>query len=376
MFRIPRTRPLVRALGCAAVCAAFFPLSSPAAEPPPPEFAVSAAQMQALGVSLRKLEQPSAIAGLAFAARVVLPPSQDLMVSAPVDGVVEQLLVNPQQRVRAGQALLRLASPAYGELQLRLMDAGARARLARQTLEREKQLLAEGIIPERRVQEAQAAQDSAAATLRQAEAALRLAGADAAALRRAAEGARLDDGLVVRARSDGLVTALDARPGQRVREADPLLRIARLSELWLEVQVPVGTTVARGAAIGVVGREEVAAAAESVGVLVGEGQTQALRARVTRGAAQLRPGEVVQARVPFAAQSGWSLPLAAITRQDERAYVFVRSAKGFVATPVSVLSSAGQAVQVQGALRSGQEVAVSSVIALKSAWLGKGGGEQ
>jgi len=376
MFRIPRTRPLARALGCAAVCAAFFfPLSSPAAEPAP-EFAVSAAQMQALGVSLRKLEQPSAIAGLAFAARVVLPPNQDLMVSAPVDGVVEQLLVNPQERVRAGQALLRLASPSFGELQLRLMDAGAKARLARQTLEREKQLLAEGIIPERRVQEAQAAQDSAAATLRQAEAALRLAGADAAAVRRAAEGAKLDDGLVVRARSDGLVTALDARPGQRVREADPLLRIARLNELWLEVQVPVGTTVARGAAIGVVGREEVAAAAESVGVLVGEGQTQALRARVTRGAAQLRPGEVVQARVPFAAQAGWSLPLAAITRQDERAYVFVRSAKGFVATPVSVLSSAGQSVQVQGALRGGQEVAVSSVIALKSAWLGKGGGEQ
>ena len=53
----------------------------------------------------------------------------------------------------------------------------------------------------------------------------------------------------------------------------------------------------------------------------------------------------------------------------------MRSPKGFVATPVTVLSSAGQSVQLQGSLRSGQELAVSSVIALKSAWLGKGGGE-
>ena len=106
-----------------------------------------------------------------------------------------------------------------------------------------------------------------------------------------------------------------------------------------------------------------------------DAQTQTLRARVSRGADQLRPGEVVQARVPFAAGTGWGLPLAAVTYQDDKAYVFVRSTKGFVATPVIVLSSAGQAVQVRGTLQSGQEVAVSSVIALKSAWLGKGGGE-
>lgn len=372
MYRIPRARRLACALACAALCAGLPP-SAFAAEPAA-EFAVSPAQMQSLGVAVRKLGEPAAIAGLASPARVVLPPSQDLMVSAPVDGVVDQLLVNPQDVVKAGQPLLRLASPAYGELQLKLMEAGSRARLARQTLEREKQLLAEGIIPERRVQEAQAARDGADAAQRQAEAGLRLAGADAAAVRRATEGGKLDDALVVRARSDGLVTALEAKLGQRVKETDPLLRIANLHELWLEVQVAAGTSVPRGSEITVVGRD-VAATALSVSVLVGESQTQALRARVTRGADKLRPGEVVQARVPFSAQSGWSLPIQAVVRQDDKAYVFVRSAKGFNATPVTVLSSAGEAIQVQGALKSGQEVAISSVIALKAAWLGKGGGE-
>ena len=103
----------------------------------------------------------------------------------------------------------------------------------------------------------------------------------------------------------------------------------------------------------------------------------ALRARVTRGADRLRPGEVVQARVPFAANAaGWALPLQAVARQDDQAYVFVRSDKGFIARPVSVVSSAGASVQVTGELKPVQEVATASVIALKAAWQGKSGGDK
>lgn len=371
MFQISRARVLATALACAVLCAGL-PLAASAAEPAA-EFAVSPAQMQALGVTVRKLDQPAAIAGLASPARVVLPPNQDIMVSAPVDGVIDRLLVNPQDLVKAGQPLLRITSPAYGELQLKLMEADSRAKLARQTMDREKQLVGEGIIPARRVQEAQAAQAGADAAVRQAEAALRLAGADAGSVRKAAQSGNLDDAITVRARNEGVVVSLDAKLGQRVKEADPLLRIANLRELWLDVQVAAGTAAPKNGEITVVGRE-VTAVAQSVGALVGDGQTQTLRARVTRGADKLRPGEVVQARVPFASGSGWSLPLVSVTYQDDKAYVFIRSAKGFVATPVTVISSAGQAVQVQGNLKSGQEVAVTSVIALKSAWLGIGGG--
>lgn len=372
MFQMPRARALASAVAGALLCAGL-PLPVSAAEPVA-EFAVSPAQMQALGVTVRKLSQPAVIAGLASPARVVLPPNQDVMVSAPLDGVIDRLLVNPQDTVKVGQPLLRIASPAYGELQLKLMEADSRAKLARQTLEREKALLAEGIIPARRVQEAQAAQTGADAAVRQAEAALRLSGADAGSVRRATASGQPEDALTVRARTDGVVASLDAKLGQRVKEADPLLRIANLRELWLEVQVAAGTTVPRNGEITVPGRE-VTALVLSVGSLVGDSQTQTLRARVTKGGGKLRPGEVVQARVPFAAGGGWNLPLTAVTYHDDKALVFVRSAKGFVATPITVASSAGQAVEVVGNLKSGQEVAVTSVIALKSAWLGLGGGE-
>ena len=38
-----------------------------------------------------------------------------------------------------------------------------------------------------------------------------------------------------------------------------------------------------------------------------------------------------------------------------------------------MLNSAGASVQVQGPMKAGQDIAITSVIALKAAWLGKSG---
>lgn len=379
MSAILRPRRALRA----AVCLSLSALLAPAlAAEPNAEFAVSAAQLKTLGITLLKLDQPAAIAGMAYAAKVMLPPGQEQVVSAPVAGVVDQLLVGEQQAVKAGQALLRLNSPQFGEMQLKLLEAANRARLSQKTLLREQALLGEGIIPERRVQEAEAAAQDDAARQRQAEAALRLAGIDAGSIRRIAAGGTLQDGVVVRARAAGVVLGIDIKPGQRVQEADALLRLASLQTLWLDIAMPADRQPAalmqdaKAAAIQIVGRE-VLAMPLSVGATVSDSQTVTLRARVTRGAELLRPGEVVQARVPFAANgAGWALPLQAVARQDDQAYVFVRTDKGFVARPVSVVSSAGNAVQVTGELKPGQEVATASVIALKAAWQGKSGGDK
>lgn len=369
MSYLSSRRALVR---CVSALAVFLSAGALAAD----EFAVSAAQMQALGVQLQRLDKPAAIAGMVYPARVVLPPSQEYVVSAPLAGVVDQLLIGPNEAVKPGQVLLRLVSPELGEQQLKLMEAAARNRLAQRTLQREKQLAAEGIVPERRAQEAEIAAAEEQARQRQAEAALRLAGLDATSIRRVAEGGGAQDALLVRARAGGIVTELGIKPGQRVQQSDALVRIADTRKLWLDIQLPVdrqAQVAARGAAVGVVGRDAAAVTA-GLGATVSDSQTLALRAEVTRGAQLLRPGEFVQAQVSFAGSGeGWPVPVAAVARQGDKAYVFIRTEKGFTATPVNVLDSAGQALRVSGSLRPGQEIAVTSVIGLKAAWLGKGG---
>lgn len=377
MFFQPLRRSLARSvLHVVAYAASLTALSAQGAD----EFAVTAAQMQALGVKTQKLAPPGPIEGPAYPARVVLPPKQEYVVSAPLAGVVDQLLVAPNDPVKAGQPLLRLVSPELGDLQLRLMEAGTKGKLAQQTLQRERMLAAEGIVPERRVQEAEAASASNAAELRQAGAALRLAGMDAESIRRVSGGGAIQDALLLRARAPGTVAELLARPGQRVPSAEALVRIADTSKLWLDIQVPVARQAqlpAKGAVIAVVGRDAAATPA-SLGGRVGDDQTLTLRAEVTRGVTLLRVGEFVQVRVPFAAgvagaAAAFAVPIAALARDGDKAHVFVRTAKGFVAKPVTVLASAGDAAHVSGELAAGQEIAISSVIALRAAWQGKGG---
>lgn len=341
------------------------------------DFAVTAAQLQALGIKLQTLDKPSEIRGLTYPARVVVPPQQEQVLSAPVAGLVDRILVAEHQTVRRGEALLRLNSPEFGELQLSLMEAANRDRLARQTLDRERKLFKEGIIPQRRVFEAELGANDSGARVRQAQAALRLAGLDQGSIGRIAGGGSLMDGLLLRAKETGTVLALEVKPGQRVASADPLLRVANLSELWLDIQLPADRANAwsKDQTIAIVG-SELTATPMSVSALVSESQTVTLRARVNSGEAEFSPGEFVQAQVPFADSAGaWAVPITAVVRQDGKPYVFVRSPTGFSARPVTVLASAAQSVSVDAAFKSGDEVAVSNVIALKAAWLGESGGE-
>lgn len=346
------------------------------------EFAVTQAQMQGLGITLQRLDKPADIQGQAYPARVVLPPSQEQVVSAPLAGLVDRVLVGENDTVKSGQPLLRLISPELGELQLKLLEASSKSRLSQKTALRERMLFADGIIPERRVQEADGAAEEDRARVQQAEAALRLAGVDGASIRKIAAGGALQDGLTVHAKTAGTVLVLDVKAGQRVAQADALMRLADTHQLWLDIQLPAdrrSQVAIKGGQITVVGRDA-AATPMSLGSMVSDGQTVTLRAQVTKGAGLLRPGEYVQAQVPFATtgnagtmSESWPVPVASVVRQGDKAYVFVRTAKGFLAQQVTVLNSAGASVQVQGPLKIGHDIAVTSVIALKAAWLGKSG---
>lgn len=344
------------------------------------EFAITPTQIQTLGVALQRLDRPADIPGQAYPARVIVPTPQEQVVSAPLAGLVDQVLIGENETVQRGQPLLRLVSPELGELQLRALEAASKSQLSQKTALRERTLYVDGIVSERRVQEAEREAEADRARLQQAESALRLAGMDEARIRRIRAGDALRNDVTVHAQAGGTVLALGVKPGQRVAQADALMRLADTRQLWLDIQLPADrrSQIAMKHGVITVSGREVSAAPLSMSQVVSDGQTLTLRARVTQGAALLRPGEVVQAQVPFAistdaANPGWPVPVSAVARQDNQAYVFVRTAQGFTAQPVTVLNSAGTSVQVQGPLKAGQEIATRSVIALKAAWLGQSG---
>ena len=344
----------------------------------PARFAVPNSQIQALDIQTAPLQNQTDSVKANFPAQVVVPPNAEQVVSSPVAGMVAQLLVQQNQVVRSGAPLVRIASPELGQLQLQLLQATARATLARQAAQREQQLFDEGIIPQRRVQEAQAGLKEAEAALSQAKAALRLSGMPAATINRIAASGQPQDSITLAATRAGIVTEISAKPGQRVEPATALLHVAQTDTLWLDIQIPVTESAnwQPGTKLKIQGKD-IAARLLSVGSTVSAGsQTVMLRALIEGKTGQVRPGEFVTVELPVAAaRDGWDVPLSAVVHDGNQAYLFIRTADGFEARPVKVMASAGQHVRVQGPVKAGEAVAVAGVVALKGAWLAEKGGK-
>ncbi len=355
----------------------IYTFSAQAAERPA-KFVVPNSQIQALGIQTAPLQSQAGSVNASFPAQVVVPPNAEQVISSPVAGMVTQLLVQQNQVVRSGAPLVRIASPELGQLQLQLLQATARATLARQAAQREQQLFDEGIIPQRRVQEAQAGLKEGEAALSQAKAVLRLSGMSAETINHIAASGQPQDSITLNATRAGIVTEIAVKPGQRVEPATALLHVAQTGILWLDIQIPVTESAnwQSGTKLKIQGKD-IAARLLSASSTVSVGsQTVMLRAVIEGKAGQVRPGEFVTVELPVvSAQDSWDVPLSAVAHDGSQAYLFVRTAEGFEARPVKVMASAGQRVRVQGAVKVGEQVAVAGVVALKGAWLAEKGGK-
>ncbi len=338
----------------------------------PAKFPVPQKQIQALGIQTTPLQNQADSVRASFPAQVIVPPDREQVVSSPVAGLILQVLVQPNETVRRGTALIRIVSPELGQLQLQLLQAVARITLARQTAQREQALFDEGIIPQRRVQEAQAGLKEIEAALNQAKAALRLSGMSAATIERIAASGKPQDSITLAATQAGIVTEIAVKPGQRVDAATALLHVAQIDSLWLDIQLPASESGSWpvGSKLKVAGRDITARILSASPTVSSSSQTIVLRAAIEGKTGQVRPGEFVTVELPIAAtQDSWDVPLSAVAHDGKQAYLFVRTSDGFAARPVKIVVSAGQRVRVQGPLKVGEQIAVSGVVVLKGAWL-------
>lgn len=336
------------------------------------KFTVPDSQIQALGIQTAPLRSQTGSVLTSFPAQAVVPPKAEQVVSSPVAGMVAQMLVQQNQVVRSGDPLVRLVSPELGQLQLQLLQAAARATLARQAEQREQTLFDEGIIPQRRVQEAQAALKEGEAALNQARAALRLSGMPAATIERVAASGKPQDSITLVAARGGIVIEIAVKAGQRVDAATALLHIVQTDSLWLDIQLPASESAnwPVGTRVKVQGRDAAARILSASPVISSSSQSVVLRAALEGKTGQIRPGEYVTVELPVAATAdSWDAPLSAVAHDGNQAYLFVRTVDGFEARPVKVVASAGQGVRVQGPLKAGDRIAVSGVVVLKGAWL-------
>lgn len=372
-----RTLPVLAALAllCGSVAPAIGGTSTPAATPSAPAaattgaapapaadptlFTLSTEQQRAL----RLVSQPIAAAAAGASApaapqagtgtlrsrhpgRVVVPESRQRVLAAPVAALVERLQVGVGDEVRAGQVLATLRSPAAQDLQREAQSAAMQAELAQSTLTRDQRLFDEGLIAAARLE----------ATRVQARQATLLADDRRRALAQAGAAAQANGGVVtLTAPISGTVIERQATVGQRLEAAAPLLRIAALDTLWVELQVPVreAATLRVGDAVQL---DEPALPARVIAIaraVDAASQTVMVRAAVQAPAAAtaaLRVGQGVQAELLRAPTAGLAVPAGAVVQHGGRDWVFADLGGGRLrALPVQVLQRSGQGVLVRPA---------------------------
>jgi RND family efflux transporter MFP subunit len=330
---------------------------------------IDAAQRAAFGIETVPAEAGGSAFSKLYPAKVTVPNAQLRVVSAPLEGVVEALLVAEGETVKAGQPLARLRSQGLLELQAAYLESRTRRQLSGETLARDRKLQAEGIIAQRRLLESRSAHREMQTAEARDRQALLLAGMPEDAVGQLADSQQLDTVLEVNAPLSGVVLEQIATAGQRLAASDPLYRIGDLSTLWIEVHVPLDAlgSIAVGSQVRLA--EDLSATVITVGRMVhGTDQGVLVRAEVREGVATLRPGQFVEARLSqTAGNDALRLPARALLRIDGVEKVFVERPGGFEPVPVEVLARDAGEVVVKGPLAVGDGVVVNGTVALKAA---------
>lgn len=286
--------------------------------------------------------------------------------SAAIGGRLVSLTRNLGQPVGRGDVLAVIESREAASLKGEIEAARARAALAQSNLRREQRLFAERVSPEQDLIAARTAATEANIALRLAQQQLAATGGGGEALNR----------VTVRSPISGQVIARSATLGQTVAADAELFRIANLSKVSVAMSLLPADAgrVQPGAQVEVTGpgRRQAARVTFVSPVLDETTRLVPVIATLDNGGNTWRVGETVNASVivPAGGDRTVAVRSAAVQMIEDKPHVFVRTATGFKAVPVTLGRRNGGQVVVTGGLTGGERIASTNSFTLK-AELGK-----
>jgi RND family efflux transporter MFP subunit len=279
--------------------------------------------------------------------------------SAQTAGRVAEVLADIDDRVQAGQLLMRLRASeqvaGLGQARAALQAAEARDAQARAQHDRIRDMYERKVVARATYDDAVAARDSAAASLAAAR----------AAIASAQEGVAYTE---LRAPFAGVVTARRVQVGEAVAPGVPLLSVASLDSMRVVAEVPqsVAASVqgARNANV-YVGQQRIAAAKITL-YPSAEPQSGTFRARfeLPGGAPRLAPGTYAKVGLVVGEAHRTLVPVAAVVERSELRAVYVVTPEGrVVLRQVRLGRRVGDQLEVIAGLADGEKIATDPAAA-------------
>lgn len=363
--------------GAAALIAGCLLLAMPASAAEP--LKISKDQAKIVGITTMALSEIAGVANQGFLARVVVPPQQIRYVGALTGGRVDSLAVAPGQAVRQGQALAQVTSPELLKVQLEFIQSVSQEQYLRETLSREQALSQDRVVSPKQVLATRNELAIVTAAAAGHRLALRMSGMSDAAIAGLASSKVPTGAITIQSPMDGTVMEVAAAAGQSIEGQGGQFKIAQLSTLWLEMQVPVAQIgrVALGAEVTLPGTASKGVITAIGSAMDAGNQAVAVRAEIGNQDGKLRPGQFVETRVPVAPDDKkvWSVPSGSIVRMGSDTFLLKEIADGYQPVAVDVQYESIDVATVAGELKDDDRIAVRGLVALKGAMRGLGGGE-
>lgn len=303
-------------------------------------------------------------------------PHRQAFVSPQVSGKVAKILVDVNRSVGAGQPVAELESLEFQQLQLDLLQAQSRLRIAEDLSAASR--AAGAAIAQQQVQRRQTEVRQWRNALGGLEDRLRMLGLDTVDIQRILEGGENVATLPIRAAIDGVVSGVDVVPGQVVAIGQPMFEINDPAEVWVrghlfERDLP---TVALGqtARITLASDPNFLATAKLVrtsAILAGADRVLAVWASLENPDHSIKANLSARMTVSVASQPvEVAVPRSAIFREGLDSFVFVQrddDATRFDRRQVRTGLSDDSSVEITTGLTAGQVVAIAGVQALQTA---------
>lgn len=335
-------------------------------------------QFTNLAITTDKLAAIKDVPILYAPGQVIVPPDNDYIVSAAQAGLISKLNVAIGDRVEQGEVLAVINSPELLALQRQYLRTISERQLAHAVYQRDKKLLAEGVISNSRWEQTRNRYTIANSEANESKQLLQIAGMSDAVIKKLAREHRLGSQLDVYSPISGVVLDKMASVGTRISGQTPLYRVADIRQLWLEINIPqerIGD-ISVGDQVQIDGSPVVAEIS-----LLGQGvnpQNQTILARAVIKAWQnrVRPGQSVNTKiVKTVKEPVFKVPNQAIAQREGRAYIFIRNEQGFRVSLVKVIGKQGAESIISGDLTGDEVIATQGSVALKANWMGLGSEE-
>ncbi|MDF1639301.1 efflux RND transporter periplasmic adaptor subunit [Alcanivorax jadensis] len=329
-------------------------------------------------VRMRLVFQPARSADLkdgnSVPATVINSPEHSSQAIALYSGTLTRWHLMPGDTVTAGQPVATLSSPELMAVEESWLKSHNNLEQARYELERDDELLKEGIIANQRLQQTRRRFQQAEFTQTAYRQQLTRAGFTQADLEQLASGSRQPGEYQVKSPATGTLSERLYNAGQAVTANTPVATLQAGAELWLEAAVPN----ALAASLDVGDRLQLARSDDVVVLKYKNSAVNPTTQMVDIMAALERPqgylpGQTLMLTLPPLAR-GVLVPAAAVTHSGGATTVYVRRENGVEARAISLLPMGNHYLATDG-IAPGEELVVEGAALLKGIQLGLGGGE-